>query len=60
MSKIKYLAGTILVTFIILFITSFLLDIYIIEISVTRTFLIFCLMVIEAAFGVLLFIEFKK
>ena len=49
--------ATIIITFILLFATSLLLDIPLIEKSITRSILIFMLMIIELGFGFLILKE---
>lgn len=48
------IVSSILITFIILFFTSFLLDVEIIKTSTTRSIIIGLFMVVEMGFGVLI------
>lgn len=54
------IVSTILITFIILFFTSFLLDVEIISTSPIRSIIIGLFMVVEIGFGILIFIHQLK
>lgn len=60
MKLILQLITVIILTFIILFATSFLLDLEIISSSFIRKLLIYILLIIEAAIGILIYMQLIK